>query len=125
MNANNNAGSEEQTQLLLLAKKLKMNTDTRRDIFMIIMTSYDINDSFERLTRLDLKGRSDREVVKVIAECCGGEKKYNPFYSELCALLCSQNRQYKVNQFYPHTIYYLYIYLCIYLCIDLNLNDKK
>ena len=89
--------SNEDTSLLLLAKKLKMNTDTRRDIFMVIMTSYDINDAFERLTRLDLKGKNDREVIKVLIECCSGEKKYNPFYSELCALLCSQNRQYKTT----------------------------
>ena len=26
-----------------------------------------------------------------------GEKQYNPFYAELCALLCSQNRQYRTT----------------------------
>lgn len=69
-----------------------MNTDLRRNIFMTIMTCYDLNDAYERLLRLDLKGKTDREIIRVIAECCSGEKKYNKFYAELSALLCTQNR---------------------------------
>merc|ERR1711871_3526 len=91
---------EADNALMALAKNLNMNTETRRDIFYVIMNSYDINDAYERLLRLDLRGRSDREIIRVIAECCSGEKKYNPFYAELAALLCSENRQYKTTMQY-------------------------
>jgi nucleolar MIF4G domain-containing protein 1 len=76
---------------------MKFNTVSRRNIFVIIMSSRDINDAFERLSRLDLKGKQDREIIRVLVECCGQEKNYNAFYAELCSLLCHHNRQYKTT----------------------------
>jgi nucleolar MIF4G domain-containing protein 1 len=80
-----------------VAKKLGMNTDIRKKIFLVVMSSRDVTDAFERLARLDLKGKQDREVARVVAECCGSEKHYNEFYPELAALFCMQNRQYKIT----------------------------
>jgi nucleolar MIF4G domain-containing protein 1 len=79
------------------SKKLHMNTGIRKSIFMIVMTCRDVNDAFERLMKLQLKGQQDREVVRVVAECCGYEQKYNEFYAQLLELLCSQNRQNKTT----------------------------
>lgn len=59
------------------------------------MSSRNVSDAFERLVGLDLKGKQDREIIRVLIECCAQEKTYNPFYAELVELLCSQNRQYK------------------------------
>ena len=39
------------------------------------MSSRDVDDAFERLQRLELKGKQDREVVRVISECCENESK--------------------------------------------------
>lgn len=89
------ATSSEHTQLLALAAKMRMNTPTRRDIFVVMMSSMDPIDAYERLTRLDLRGKQDREIVKVLMECCGQEKSYNSFYTELANILCEQNRQHK------------------------------
>lgn len=94
------ASTQEEKQLLKMAKKLKFNTETRRNIFMVIMTSRDVNDAFERLARLDLRGREDREVVRVLLECCAHESIYNPFYAELNTTLCKCNRQYKTTTLY-------------------------
>eukprot|EP01036_Dinobryon_divergens_P052613 gene52613-70341_t len=44
---NTNVSQEEQ-QLLLLATKLRMNTSVRRNIFMVVMSSRDVSDAFER-----------------------------------------------------------------------------
>lgn len=88
--------SEEQ-QLLLLAAKMKFNTNARKSIFVVVMSSRDVNDAFERLGKLDLKGKEDREIIRVLVECCGQEKKYNAFYAELAALLCDRNHQYKMT----------------------------
>ena len=90
-------GNPEEEKLLLLAKKMRFNTSTRRNIFVVIMSSRDVDDAFERLQRLELKGKQDREVVRVISECCAQEKSYNAFYSELTAMLCHHNRQYKTS----------------------------
>eukprot|EP01036_Dinobryon_divergens_P032648 gene32648-42283_t len=88
--------SEEQ-QLLLLAQKCRMNTATRRKIFCVLMSSRDVLDAFERLARLGLKGKEDREMVRVLMECCGQERTYNPFYAELAKMFCTQNRQFKTT----------------------------
>jgi nucleolar MIF4G domain-containing protein 1 len=61
------------------------------------MSSRDVSDAFERLARLALKGKQDREIIRVLVECCAHEKTYNPFYAELSSLLCSQNRQFKTT----------------------------
>ena len=91
------SGNPEEEKLLLLAHKMRFNTATRRNIFIVIMSSRDIDDAFERLQRLELKGKQDREVVRVIVECCAQEKSYNAFYSELASMLCAHNRQYKTS----------------------------
>eukprot|EP01041_Mallomonas_annulata_P004653 gene4653-9232_t len=93
---NTNVSQEEQ-QLLLLATKLRMNTSVRRNIFMVVMSSRDVSDAFERLQRLQLKGKQDREIVRVVVECCGQERSYNAFYAELLSLFCNHNRQFKVT----------------------------
>jgi len=85
----------EGAALLALAGRLKMNTGVRRGIFLVMMSSRDVADAFERLGRLDLRGEQDREVVRVAVECCGQERRYNAFYAELLSLFCQTNRQHR------------------------------
>ena len=115
----NGSTGDEEKQLLKVARKLGMNTDTRQQIFLVVMSSRDITDAFERLARLGLKGKQDREVARVLAECCGSEKHYNEFYSELAALFCMQNRQYKI------TLQYAFWDLFKVLCEEDPLEAKK
>lgn len=74
-----------------------MNTDVRKKIFVVIMSSRDVEDAVERLFRLNLKGSQDREIPRVILDCCGQESKYNPFYVHLAKRLCELNRQFKTT----------------------------
>jgi nucleolar MIF4G domain-containing protein 1 len=73
--------------LLKLAKKQGMNTDIRRSIFVVLMSSdvrpawdrfaclltwaQDYVDACERLTQLNLTEVQQREVVRVLVNCCG------------------------------------------------------
>jgi nucleolar MIF4G domain-containing protein 1 len=76
-------------KLLKLAAAYRMNTDTRRSIFCIIMSSADCEDAFEKLVRASmLKSGTERDSVRVILECCGNEKAYNKYYSHLAARIC-------------------------------------
>jgi nucleolar MIF4G domain-containing protein 1 len=86
--------TEEDEKLLKLAAKYRMNTDTRRSIFCIIMGSADCDDSFEKLVRSGmLKNKTERETARVLMDCCGNEKSYNKFYSFLaCKIIDYQQK---------------------------------
>ncbi|CAH0564818.1 unnamed protein product [Brassicogethes aeneus] len=84
-------------KLLELAAKQRMNTDTRRSIFCIIMAAEDYLDAFEKLLKLGLKNQQEREIVHVILHCCLHEKNYNPYYSVLAQKFCEYDRKYQMT----------------------------
>jgi len=86
----------DEEELLKLASKYRMNTDSRRSAFCIVMGSADCDDAFEKLVRMSmLTNRTERETVRVLMECCGNETTYNPFYSHLAARICDYQPQCK------------------------------
>ncbi|XP_029206325.1 nucleolar MIF4G domain-containing protein 1-like isoform X2 [Acropora millepora] len=89
--------ARENTKLLELARKQRMNTDVRKNIFLVIMTSEDYVDAFEKVLKLSLKDTQTREVVYVLIDCCLQEKTYNPFYAYLGQKFCDYNRSYQVT----------------------------
>ncbi|XP_068762355.1 nucleolar MIF4G domain-containing protein 1-like [Montipora capricornis] len=87
----------ENTKLLELARKQRMNTDVRKNIFLVIMTSEDFVDAFEKLMKLNLKDVQSREIIHVLVDCCLQEKTYNPFYAYLGQKFCEYSRSYQVT----------------------------
>ncbi|XP_047308607.1 nucleolar MIF4G domain-containing protein 1 [Impatiens glandulifera] len=87
----------EAQKMLQLASDQRMNTDIRRAIFCIIMSGEDYIDTFEKLLRLDLPGKQDREIMRVLVECCLQEKVFNKYYTILASKLCSHDRGQKVT----------------------------
>ncbi|KAF5196303.1 nucleolar MIF4G domain-containing protein 1-like [Thalictrum thalictroides] len=85
----------EAQKLLQLAAAHRMNTDTRRAIFCIIMSGEDYIDAFEKLLRLDLSGKQDRDIMRVLLECCLKEKVFNKYYTVLACKLCSHDKNHK------------------------------
>ncbi|XP_032338879.1 nucleolar MIF4G domain-containing protein 1 isoform X2 [Camelus ferus] len=83
-------------KILELARKQRMNTDVRRNIFCTIMTSEDFLDAFEKLLKLGLKDQQEREIVHVLMDCCLQERTYNPFYAFLAGKLCDYERRFQV-----------------------------
>ncbi len=78
--------------LAVLAKRLRINTDARKQAFSIVMTAEGYADAFEKLEKLKLKGKSDRDVVFVLVECCVSEATYNMYYALLAAKLCAYHK---------------------------------
>ena len=78
------------SKMLALAQKHHMNTDTRKAIFCVLMSSTDYLEAFERLLKLGLKGPQKREICRVLLYCCGVSKRYNPYF----ALIAKQQCQY-------------------------------
>ncbi|KAH0520311.1 Nucleolar MIF4G domain-containing protein 1 [Microtus ochrogaster] len=87
------------SKILELARKQRMNTDVRRNIFCTIMTSEDFLDAFEKLLKLGLKDQQEREIVHILMDCCLQEKTYNPFYAFLASKFCCYERRFQVVEF--------------------------
>uniref|UniRef100_A0A0E0KYF9 MI domain-containing protein n=1 Tax=Oryza punctata TaxID=4537 RepID=A0A0E0KYF9_ORYPU len=87
----------EAQKLVQLAAAQRMNTDIRRAIFCIIMSAEDYVDAFEKLLRLDLSGKQDREIIRVIVNCCLQEKMFNKYYTVLASKLCSHDKNHKFS----------------------------
>lgn len=110
----------ETQKMLQLASAQRMNTDARRAIFCIIMSGEDYIDAFEKLIGLDLQGKQvsifccrhlfhllqwllvyslfllqDREIMRVLVECCLQEKAFNKYYCILASKLCSHDKNHK------------------------------
>ncbi|KZC07820.1 Nucleolar MIF4G domain-containing protein 1 [Dufourea novaeangliae] len=84
-------------KILELAEKQRMNTDTRRNIFCILMTAEDYLDAFEKLHHLGLKDQEEDEIVHVLIHCCLQENKFNPYYAVLAQKFCEYNRKYQLT----------------------------
>lgn len=85
----------EAQKMLELAASQRMNTDARKAIFCIIMSGEDYIDAFEKLLRLDLSGKQDREIIRVLVECCSQEKVFNKYYTVLASKLCEHHKNHK------------------------------
>ncbi|EIW57543.1 ARM repeat-containing protein [Trametes versicolor FP-101664 SS1] len=91
------AETVSENALLKLAKKQGMNTDIRRSIFVVLMSSDDYVDACERLSQLKLTEVQQREIIRVILHCCGNEKQYNPYYAFVIQQLCRLSHSHKIT----------------------------
>ncbi|MCJ1282797.1 suppressor of glycerol defect [Xylographa opegraphella] len=91
--------ANETDDLLQLAKQHRMNTDIRRSIFITIMSATDYRDAHLRLLKLRLKKSQELEIPKVLIHCAGAEAIYNPYYTLIARLLCSDRKLKMAFQF--------------------------
>ncbi|KAF3703673.1 Nucleolar MIF4G domain-containing protein 1 SGD1 -like protein [Channa argus] len=84
-------------KVLELARKQRMNTEVRKNIFCVIMTSEDYLDAFQKLLRMGLKDKQEREIVHVLMDCCLQEKTFNAFYAVLGEKFCSHDRRFQMT----------------------------
>lgn len=104
-------GVGQQDELLRLARKQGMNTDVRRQVFMVMMTSdvslytttpssfktdahpsipsQDFVHACDRLASLKFTEVQQREFIRVALHCLAIEPNYNPYYALLLSHLTS------------------------------------
>lgn len=87
------------SDLVQLAREQRMNTDIRRAIFITIMSASDYQDAYLRLMKLKLKKVQELEIPKVLIQCSGAEKMYNPYYTLIAKRLCGDRRLKMAFQF--------------------------
>ncbi|KAF8339977.1 armadillo-type protein [Cantharellus anzutake] len=81
--------ASEASVLLKVARKQGMNTDIRRSIFVVLMSSEDYIDACDRIGQLPLKDSHQSEIIRVLLQCLGNEKSYNPYYTMVGQQLAS------------------------------------
>ena len=81
--------------MLALASKHRMNTETRKAIFCVLMSSSDYLEAFERLLKLGLKGSQRREILRVLMHCCGLSRRYNPYFGLVAKQECTYDHRAK------------------------------
>ncbi|CAL8322325.1 unnamed protein product [Boreogadus saida] len=90
-------GGQFSAKVLEQARKQRMNTDVRRNIFCVVMTSEDYLDAYEKLIRMGLKDQQEREIVHVLMDCCLQEKTFNSFYAVLGEKFCGHDRRFQMT----------------------------
>ena len=80
----------EGAALLRKAKAMRMNTESRRAIFCVAMGAEDFAEALDGLLRLPLAETQQREIPRVLLECCLQETAYNPYYETLATKLCER-----------------------------------
>ncbi|PPR00892.1 hypothetical protein CVT24_000377 [Panaeolus cyanescens] len=88
---------QKETDLVKLARSQGMNTDIRKGIFVVLLSSADYLDACERLGQLKLTEVQQREIFRVILHCCGQEKSYNPYYTLVGQQLCKTAHSHKIT----------------------------
>ncbi|OXG77281.1 MIF4G/MA4 domain-containing protein [Cryptococcus neoformans A2-102-5] len=82
---------DSEAALLELARNQGMNTDVRRGVFVVLMTSEDYVHACDRLSMFKLSDVQQREFVRVALHCCGLEATYNPYYTLILSHLCANS----------------------------------
>nr|POE93551.1 suppressor of glycerol defect protein 1 [Quercus suber] len=82
-----------------LARAQGMNTDVRRTIFVTLLSAVDVNDSYTRLLKLNLKSKQIFEIPRVLIHCVAAEPTYNPYYALVARKFCSDHKLRKAWQF--------------------------
>jgi len=88
-------GNAKDSKLLQLANEARMNTDLRKSIFCIILSSSDCEDAFTNLLKQQILHPHYSEVGRVLVECSIREKNYNPFYTHLGSKICDYQKKCK------------------------------
>jgi nucleolar MIF4G domain-containing protein 1 len=82
---------EHRDKIYALAKKQRMNTDAKRNVFYNLMTAEDYIDAFEKIVA---SSSDERTIIGVILHCCLSEKSFNSFYAVLAQKFCDHSRKF-------------------------------
>ena len=93
----NESNSKETFKFTKLMQQQRMNTDIRRKIFTVLMTSSDYIEAIQNLVKLEITKIQRREIPKIVVECCIQENPFNPYYAYLSQNLCASDRENQIT----------------------------
>uniref|UniRef100_A0A7G3APQ0 Protein involved in high osmolarity signaling pathway n=1 Tax=Lutzomyia longipalpis TaxID=7200 RepID=A0A7G3APQ0_LUTLO len=80
--------------MLELARKHRMNTEDRRNVFCTLMAANDQTDAVNQLMELSIK--DNRVIATILLYCCICEPTYNAFYAVVAEKLCYTDRKHRL-----------------------------
>jgi len=89
--------NEQLDELEKYAFEQRFTSDIRKKIFMIIMSADDYIDATQKLMKLKLNKKQDKEIAIVIVESCAQEERFNKYYCYLAENLIRQNNSIKYS----------------------------
>lgn len=93
--AGKNMVAAADARLLKLARRQRMVTPLQKTVFVALMGADGVDSAFERLVKLNLKGPAEREIIRVLIDCCAQEKTSNRFYADVARRFCDYNQRFK------------------------------
>ncbi|CAI2382817.1 unnamed protein product [Moneuplotes crassus] len=84
-------------QLEAAAKAQHYVTDIQKSVFYTLMSSEDYLDAFQNIQKLGLKKKQERDIIKVIIQCCVQEKVYNKYYALILKKLCDGDKTFQYS----------------------------
>lgn len=87
------SNDEQRDKIFALAKKQRMNTDAKRNVFYLLMTAEDYFDAFEKIISSSI---DERTIVGVILHCCLSERSFNAYYAVLAQKFCEYGRKFQL-----------------------------
>ncbi|XP_059619832.1 nucleolar MIF4G domain-containing protein 1 homolog [Phlebotomus argentipes] len=87
-------GQKFSSEVLELAKKHRMNTEDKTNVFCTLMTATDQTDAVNRLLELSIK--DTRVIATILIYSCLCEPAYNAFYAVVAQQLCSSDRKHRL-----------------------------
>ena len=88
---------EFDSKLLALAKKNHMNTEIRRNVFCVLMSSEDYEHCFVKMMKLNVKDKQEREIIYVTVLCALKCKTFNPYYVNVIKKFCEHSKNYQIT----------------------------
>ena len=85
------------SKLLVLAKKNHMSTEVRRNVFCVLMSSQDYEHCFEKMLKLSIKDKQEREIIYVTMLCALKCKSFNPYYTNVIKKFCQYSKNYQIT----------------------------
>eukprot|EP01130_Rhizamoeba_saxonica_P001488 TRINITY_DN11345_c0_g1_i1.p1 TRINITY_DN11345_c0_g1~~TRINITY_DN11345_c0_g1_i1.p1 ORF type:complete len:662 (-),score=141.90 TRINITY_DN11345_c0_g1_i1:96-2045(-) len=67
----------------------------KRTIYLTIMSSYSFEECAHKIIKMNIPPEQDRDMCKMVVECCAQEKTYNKFFGLLAQRFCLINPTYK------------------------------
>lgn len=63
----------------------------------LLTINQDCANAFERLQKLDLTEKQNREIIKVIVQCCIQEASFNPYYPLVASRFCKLAYSFRIT----------------------------
>lgn len=94
---NDKKRKREENSILELAKRMNMNTELRKTIFVSLLLSDGVKNCMDRLNLLSLNKDQQKEISRVIVQCALSTNTSIKFYFTISEYLCKESHLHRIS----------------------------